>query len=356
MYKKLDNYFSEVRLINEYLEYLPSDIHEEIKTRFKRMSSAKKQSDDYDALFTALLNSLSSDLNIVNILNNKISDYKKHLEQRNNQIKDTRYFKSPISLFSRNHILNSELAELKSLIEDIESKTSEISKIQEEHHITNNILSATKAALSPEFSTKKTPRNKKYDNADNILVKIKFRYNEFTGKNEVLAIKDKYDSILESKLMSINSLVESLSKSSQRTHKNAQNLSEVRNKIDIFIYHEDKYFLEMLKRINDKKSIAEDKRSELNLKFMNYCSIPICQRNACNDEATCTCGYCNRVFCKYHSPPLFPTSLSEKASANQDNPYVYQKVQESWNHFDGHPCPDYRGSQTFGSNKPRYRT
>ena len=354
MYKKLDSYFSEVSLINEYLEYLPSDIREELKTRFKKISSVKKQSEEYDALFNLLLKSLSSDLNIVNILNNEISDYKKILEQRNNQIKNTHYFKSPISFFSRNRILNSDLAELKSRVENIESKTSEISKIQDEYHITNNILSGSKAKLNPELSTRKVPRSKKYNKADNILVKIKFWYNEFTGKNESLDIKDKYDSVLEPKLMSINSLVEVLNKDSERTYKNAQNLSEVRNKIDIFIYHEDRYYLGLFKRINDRKLIMEDKRNELTLKFMNYCSIPICQKNACHEEATFTCRYCNRVFCKYHSDPLFPTSLSEKASTSTDNPYVYQKIQESWNRPDGHPCPNYRGSQT--SSKPRYRT
>lgn len=350
---KINNYFSEISILNEYLELMPKTTADEFKLRFKKMAYVKEGLGKFDKLYNLLSNDLSSNFTIINTLDTKILDYRKTLEQRNNQIMKTRYYKSIFSLFSRNNLLDSEENKLEKFINELKSKKANLVQIREENFI-ENITKNTRTKIDTDLIPEQKIGTKRIDN--NILAKIKFRYEEYVGKNETLEIKNRYDSTLTYRLSQIKELLENLDRSIQHTLKSNQSLSEFRKDLEKYIYQEDKFYLNLVKQIKSKEIIDRIKSDELIKKILSYSSVPICKKNACNEEATYVCDYCKRIFCELHSEPVFTTSLSEKASTDGEDYSLYKKIQTDWNRDDGHPCPNYRESWTSSHEKPKYRT
>ena len=352
---KIKNYFSEINLINGYLELMPKSISDEFKLRFKKMTYVKGESAKFDKLCNLLSDDLSSNFVIINALEDKILNYGRTLEQRDNQIKQTRYFKSIFSLFSRNKLLDSEKGKVKKIIDEFKSKKAKNMQIKEEN-LVENITKNTRTKNNPDLIPKQKGEAISIDN-ENILTKIKFRYGEYIGKNEASGIKEEYDSTLAYKMTSIKELLESLDKSMPQTLKSYQNVLESKKELEKFIYQEDKYYLNLVKQIKSKKMIDSIKSEELIKGLLSYSSVPICKKNACNEEAIYVCDYCKRIFCESHSEPVFTTSLSEKSSTHSEEDYsLYKKIQTDWAREDGHPCPNYRESWTSSHEKPKYRT
>ena len=352
---KIKTYFSEISLLNEYLELMPKKTSDELKLRFKKMAYVKGESVKFDKLYYLVSEDLSSNFVIINTLEDKILNYRRTLEQRDNQIKQTRYFKSIFSLFSRNKLLDSEENKFKKIVDALKDKKAKVVQIKEENFV-ENITKNTGTKNNPDLIPKKK-RETININDKNVLTKIKFRYYEYVGKNEASEIKEEYNSALAYKMVSIKELLENLDKSIQKTLKSNENVLESRKELEKYIYQEDKYYLNLVKQIKSKELIDRIKGEELIKKLLSYSSVPICKKNACNEEAVYVCDYCKRIFCELHSEPVFTTSLSEKASTKSEEDYsLYKKIQTDWAREDGHPCPNYRESWTSSHEKPKYRT
>jgi hypothetical protein len=69
-----------------------------------------------------------------------------------------------------------------------------------------------------------------------------------------------------------------------------------------------------------------------------------CEAHSCKENVVEKCPYCNRVFCRYHSPPVIATSLDQIQTLNHSSDHEkLEKYNEDWQREDGHPCPAYTG-------------
>jgi uncharacterized protein YkwD len=67
-----------------------------------------------------------------------------------------------------------------------------------------------------------------------------------------------------------------------------------------------------------------------------------CERHACNEEGDAKCQHCNKVHCKYHSPPVLVTSFDFIQGLKPSEDYEkWEKYNYDWRREDGHPCPEY---------------